>query len=122
MRKLSEGEGHLDLDQHRNGLPETGAGPEHPLLHSALGLLIETERRVERTGHAYLSDRTVLHHDRLEPHHALNLGSHGVGGVVRFDLADEHRRRHAIARTVRASAKAPAVARAEARPVARANA
>ena len=69
-----------------------------------------------------VADVAVGHHDALEPHHALHLGAHGVGGVLRLDLAEHARDGHAAARTIRPAAGAAAEAGPETGTLARADA
>ena len=90
-RLLAQGEGELDRHQNRDGLAESRAGLEPPLLGGFDSFLIEAECRVERSHDVDASNRSICKHNALEQNGALHFGAHRVCGVLRFDLAENPR-------------------------------
>src|SRR5262249_55170875 len=82
-------------------------------------LLIQPERRIERSLDLHFTDRAVGHHDALEQHDALNLRAHRVSCVLRLDVAQQARNLNAVAGTIRPTARAAAVAGPHARSLSR---
>jgi len=71
------------------------------------------ETGTETLDESHVPDGTVVPNDDLEDHVAFHAAPAGVVGVVRFDLAQQLRRRDARARTVRTAAGSSAAARAD---------
>src|SRR5262245_17472330 len=107
----------LDADDDGHGLAEGNAAAavaapararaEAPLLHRDDRLLIEAERRVERSRDldAARIDRAVGEDDRFHLDDALQLRAHRIAGVVRLHFLDQHGVRDAVARLERAAAE-----------------
>ena len=68
--------------------PITTAQRKPPSLQCLDGLVVHTERFVERTHHTDFTDRSVRLNDCLHYHGALDVGSVGAGREMRFDLVD----------------------------------
>jgi hypothetical protein len=62
------------------------------------GFAIEAENRIERAQHPHTSHTPVGSHQALEAHRPLDSRVHRVGGVLRFDLANDARHIYAAAR------------------------
>ena len=114
-RSVSKCERELDGDEHRHRFAEARAGTEAPLLGGLDGFLVETERAVEPADHLDAADGAIGHHHAFEPHGALHLRTHRIGGVGRLHLAHELRDGDAVARTEGAAAGAAATALPEPR-------
>ena len=94
------------------GFAEPRAGREAPLARGVDGLLIETERRIERAHHLDVADAAVRPDDALEQDGALHLGAHRVRGVLRPLFVQHARQRDAVAGPIDAAAGAAAATRA----------
>src|SRR5258708_5864367 len=104
---LSQCEGQLHADPHRDRMAVARARLETPLRDGEERLLIEAEACVERARDtdARRIHRSIGQHDRLHLDDALDLGAHRVAGVVRPDFLDQLRRGHAVARVEHVAAE-----------------
>ena len=85
---------------------------ETELLGRLDGFLVEAEDRIKRADDFHVAHRAVGIDHALEAHHALHLGAHGLGGVVRAHAADQPWRLDAVAGTVDTATSAAALSRA----------
>src|SRR5262245_16865194 len=97
---LSQRERKLDGDLDRDGLAHPGARRKAPLPCSLDGLVVQSKGRIERPDDLNISHRTVRPDRALQQHSALNFGAHRVARVLRLDLAENARERHAVARLI----------------------
>jgi len=112
--RLSESKRQLNRDENRDGLAETAARNEAPLLGSLDGFLVETESRIKRLRDVHVAHGTVGQHHGIHPHDALNLGPHGLSGVLRLLLNDDLGQLDTVAGPVHAATSATAFARPKA--------
>ena len=103
-----EAELQLERDDHVDRLALASRRAEDPVLGRAHGLVVEAELLVERAREVHIADPAVLLDDRFNLDVALELGAHGVGGVLRINLPHERRVGTPIARMIGAAAEAAA--------------
>src|SRR5215510_2888770 len=89
---LTEHEPELDYHARGDGPAEAQARTEAPLPHGDHRLFVEPAIERMRDANARGIDAAVGEHDDVHDDDALDLGAHGVDGVVRPYFADEHRR------------------------------
>ena len=79
-------EEYFDDHTNRYRLSEPCAGSKTPLPNRRYRLIVQAKDLVQGFDNLYVTHRAIRQYNCFDPHYAVNLGAHRVGGVLSLDL------------------------------------